>query len=227
MEEALLDRLEREKSITLKRSLWNGYKSMISSSTGREHLYMIWSDGVNPYGLPSSEAEFIDLASRLCILEHNRWEEILQMQMERIQNPDRLRRFNFLSDALSNDPVYRHLFFERIKQAENRSQESWVQSGLAYLHHPLRKKDSERYLFETLELLSEIQRTGDIFFPGNVLNRSFNWYTSESAWQSVNTFLQRNQDYPSYLKQKILQETDLLSRSVAIQSKFKDRRILN
>ena len=47
----------------------------------------------------------------------------------------------------------------------NRRREPWVLEGLGNLHHPLRAEASAKYVQPSLELLREIQQTGDIFFP--------------------------------------------------------------
>ena len=37
--------------------------------------------------------------------------------------------------------------------------------SLQYLNHPLREAHAQRFVRPALDLLREIQRTGDIFFP--------------------------------------------------------------
>ena len=49
--------------------------------------------------------------------------------------------------------------------SHNRRHEPWVLEGLQYLHHPLRAAQSENYVRPSLDMLAEIQRTGDLFFP--------------------------------------------------------------
>src|SRR5438876_173212 len=78
---------------------------------------------------------------------------------------DPLRELTACS-ALSADPQVRGAAFERFRLLENRRREPWVSESLTYLNHPLREADSERFIRPCLELLAEIQRTGDIFFPG-------------------------------------------------------------
>ena len=67
--------------------------------------------------------------------------------------------------ALSADVQVRDAFFASLSQEQNREKEAWVASALSYLHHPLRSHTSEKYLKQSLDLLEEIQLTGDIFFP--------------------------------------------------------------
>jgi aminopeptidase N len=40
---------------------------------------------------------------------------------------------------------------------------SWVAVGLSFLHHPLRQEIPIKYLKQTLEMLEDVQKTGDIF----------------------------------------------------------------
>ncbi|HWJ92740.1 MAG TPA: hypothetical protein VNR87_16600, partial [Flavisolibacter sp.] len=94
-----------------------------------------------------------------------------------------------------------------------RKKESWVADALGYLHHPLRTATSEKYLQASLDMLEEIQKTGDIFFPGTWLSTSFGSYTSPAAAAIVRNFLSAHPDYNPRLKAKILQAADPLFRA--------------
>ena len=98
-------------------------------------------------------------------------------------------------------------------KAENRHTEPWVLSALRYLHHPLRIGFSEIYLKRSLNVLEDIQITGDIFFPGRWLNATFKYYQSDAAVATVNNFLTENLDYNYQLKLKILQNSDQMKRA--------------
>jgi aminopeptidase N len=86
-------------------------------------------------------------------------------------------------------------------------------NALENLHHPLRRAHSEEYLMLSLELLQEIQATGDIFFPKNWLDANFLGYRSSTAVNTVNTFLEQRPEYNKQLRMKILQSTDTLFRA--------------
>ena len=106
--------------------------------------------------------------------------------------------------------------YNALSKEEKREVEPWVQSAVAYLHHPLRSKEAEKYIRPSLELLEEIQRTGDIFFPARFINATLSGHQSASARKIVNQFLD---DYPNYsppLKLKILQAADNLFRASII-----------
>jgi len=52
-----------------------------------------------------------------------------------------------------------------LKDVNNRRHEPWVLEGLNYIHHPLRADASKKYVAQSLDMLWDIQKTGDIFFP--------------------------------------------------------------
>ena len=69
--------------------------------------------------------------------------------------------------------------------------------AVGYLHHPLRAAAAEKYIAPSLELLREIQRTGDIFFPKRWMDATLSGHQSASAARTVSEFLERlPEDYP-------------------------------
>ncbi|MGZ3940218.1 MAG: aminopeptidase, partial [Flavisolibacter sp.] len=94
-----------------------------------------------------------------------------------------------------------------------RKKEAWVGDALSYLHHPLRTGSSIRYLQESLDMMEEIQRTNDIFFPGTWLNATLGTYQSTEAANIVREFLKAHPNYNPQLRMKILQAADPLFRA--------------
>ena len=68
-----------------------------------------------------------------------------------------------------------------------------------------------------LELLEEIQLTGDIFFPKRWLDAVLGGHQSSEAVEIVESFLKDNPDYPEKLKAKILQSLDMTKRAASIR----------
>ena len=66
---------------------------------------------------------------------------------------------------------------------------------------------------ETLEMLEEIQKTGDIFFPKNWLAYSIGRHNSKEAAGIVTQFLDERPNYNENLRAKILQLSDYLFRA--------------
>ncbi len=94
----------------------------------------------------------------------------------------------FLMPALSPDSTVRDRFFASLSNKKNREKESWVATALGYLHHPLRAATSQKYLRKSLELLQEIQMTGDIFFPSAWLQSTLGNYQRPEAAAMVRDF---------------------------------------
>ena len=135
-------------------------------------------------------------------------------QLARIDNPDRKARFAFIMPALSGDAALRERWFLSLADVENRRREAWVLDGLEYLHHPLRASQSAKYLRPSLDLLWEIQKTGDIFFPKRWMDATLGGHSSAAAAGDVRRFLATlPPEYPPRLRNIILASADELFRA--------------
>lgn len=173
-------------------------------------LYEIWQKNDSPL---LSINDYMTLSYELAVRMPEKAYEIVNEQRKRITNPDRLAQFDFVSRAVNPSESERDALFESLKKAENRRIEPWTQSVLYYLNHPLRDKESVKYIRPALELLPEIQRTGDIFFPGNWSNNLLSGHRSAEAYREVELFLNDHQDMLQLLKNKVLQAEYWLKRA--------------
>ena len=69
-----------------------------------------------------------------------------------------------------------------------------------------------KFLPASLNMLQDVQRYGDVFFPQNWLGAIFSNHQSAVAWRVVASFLAAHPRYNNKLKAKILQATDNLHR---------------
>lgn len=198
-----------------KKIFFNAFRNITVTQTNIDRLYNIWN-GVSHAkvrGLQLSENDLTGLAANIAIKDPLRADAMLKEQLSLIENPDRKKRFEFLLPALSDDIEVRDAFFASLKDEANRQTESWVLAALGYLHHPLRVQQSEKYIPESLELLEEIQKTGDIFFPKRWLDQTLGNHNSGSAARAVRAFLEQRPEYNPQLRMKVLQAADMLFRS--------------
>lgn len=137
---------------------------------------------------------------------------ITEKQAQRIKNPDRLREFKYVAQAIVPDLRVRDSLFHTLLVAENRRIEPWVLQMVYFLNHPLRQQQALNYIRPALENLQEIQRTGDIFFPKNWMAVCLKGHASPEAAGIVRQFLDERPDFPPLLKNKILQSADHLFR---------------
>lgn len=215
LEKDLLAALEKEPVANKKKVLFRTYQSIALSKEAQDYLFGIWKNERPPQGVRLTEEDYTSLALALAVRDF-RDSTILTQQLRRIKNPDRQKRLTFLLPALSSSEVERDRFFESLKREENREKESWVTTALGYLHHPLRAGSSKKYLQTSLELLEEIQLTGDIFFPMAWLQATFGSYQTAEAAHVVKRFLDEHPKYNPKLKGKILQAADGVFRAEAL-----------
>ncbi|MDX5422194.1 MAG: M1 family aminopeptidase [Hymenobacteraceae bacterium] len=213
LEQDLWKALQAQQAPNAKKLLFRTYQNIALSKAAQDRLYRIWKNEQAPAGVKLSEDDYTSLALALAVRDYKADAGILEKQVERIDNPDRKKRLQFMMPALSADEQVRDAFFASLKQEQNREKESWVLAALNYLHHPLRTGTSRKYLPESLALLEEIQLTGDIFFPHSWLQATFGAYQSPEAASVVRSFLAEHPNYNPKLRGKVLQAADGLFRA--------------
>tara|TARA_B110000091_G_scaffold75588_1_gene83295 strand:+ start:78 stop:2657 length:2580 start_codon:yes stop_codon:yes gene_type:complete len=216
IESLLWTQVMSERSRSGRSSFYSTYRSLTTTDEGLARLQRLWSGDEEVTDLPLSELEQVALASGLAIKSIANAEEILSQQQERLENPDRLARFKFVRDSLSADPVVRAAFFESLKLESNRDREAWVIAGLNNIHHPLRAKESIDLIAPALNMISEIQSTGDIFFPGRWLDSTLGGHNSAEAAQTISEFLKTAPDLSPRLRLKVQQSADSVFRAARI-----------
>jgi aminopeptidase N len=189
--------LERAPTRSLKAAYFAAYRGVVLDP-GK--LLRIWGGEEIP-GLPLSEQDHMTLALELRV----RGQDVLEGQLERIRDPDRKARFRFVMRAFEPG------FFESLRDPKNREREPWVLEAVSYLQHPLRPR--EDLILPALELLEEIRRTGDIFFPERWAAATLSGHRSRGAAEIVRKFVKRSMD--PRLREKVLQAADLLFRAAS------------
>ena len=177
-----------------------------------DKLYQLWKEQSHPM---LNERDYMTLAYELALHCPERYESLRDTQRERITNPDRRRQFDFIVQAVTPDTLQMDAFFQSLMKAENRRIEPWAASALAYLNHPLRQSYAVKYIRPGLEVLEEVQRTGDIFFPKNWASALLRNHKSKEAYQEVQAFFEAHPGYSPLLKNKILQAAWPLYREAA------------
>jgi len=212
LEEILRSGLDRASSSTTKATYFAAFRSMVTTPAGVGFLERVWRRQEKIPGLTLAEPDEAGMALDLAVRSVPAAGAILDEQRGRFMNPDRQARFEFVMPALSDRRETRDKWFDSLKDVKNRRREPWVLEGLQYLHHPLRAAESEKYIRPSLDLLIEIQRTGDIFFPSRWTNATLGGHNTRSAADVVRAFLAEHREYPIRLRRIILQASDDLFR---------------
>jgi aminopeptidase N len=212
LEKELWNALQKETVANKKKILFHTIQNIALNRGTLDSLYSVWKEQKPPSGVKLTEDDYTALALALAVRDYPD-SSILMEQLKRIKNADRQKRLTFMLPALSPDEKERDEFFYSLRKEEAREKESWVIAALQYLHHPLRTTSSQKYLRESLDMLEEIQRTGDIFFPQSWLQSTFGAYQTPEAAGVVRSFLQEHPGYHLKLKEKIMQAEDGLFRA--------------
>lgn len=166
------------------------------------HLHEIWSDRASSL---LSGRDYTRMAYHLAIVEPDEWQQILDTQRSRLVTADERDEFDFVSRACNPDVQVQQQLFDELLRVENRRVEPWARTMLALLNDPTREPFSNRYLEPGLDVLEEIQRTGDIFFPGYWLSSLLGGHRSAEAREIVQSWINTHQSLAPALKNKLME----------------------
>ncbi|MHA7831062.1 MAG: M1 family metallopeptidase [Flagellimonas sp.] len=209
--------IKRDYGPNIKKNLFGLWKDLAYSEKGKERLYRIWKKAVEIPDLRLNQDDYTNMAMSLALYQHDQAENILEKAKAALKNPDKVKRFEYLLPALSSDVTVRNTFFESLKDPKIREKESWVVTACSYIHHPLRQQIAIKHLPLALDLLEEIQKTGDIFFPKRWLTATVGQYQSMEAYQIVENYLKAHPELQPSLKGKLLQASDDLYRFTKLE----------
>ncbi len=221
MEALLWKKMNEAKTQSLKSSYFKTYVNTAVTPAAVKRLVDIWNQKTTIKGLQLTENDFIDLACELAVRKETPAgkfipDDLLQQQLNRIKNPDRKKEMAFILPALNNNPGVRAEFFENLKLPENREHEPWVLKAVHYMNHPLVAVHSEKFVLPAMEMLDEIQQTGDIFFPKDWLTETFYGHNTVRVAKEIKEFLDKDHDMNPTLRSKLAQAADPVFRSAKI-----------
>jgi len=202
------------------------YLHRIASDGGQEHEYRlqafrsligisgkysgelleIWRSESSYEGLSLSERDYTSMAYQLMLRYPEMALDIRNTQAERITNPDRKEAFIYVSQACSPEREERDEFFNSLLDSSTRGPESRVTQALSLLNSPLHPEESISRIIPALEVIEDIQRNGDIFFPSTWCAALLENHSGKEASEAVNKFVELHHDMNPLLMTKILQK---------------------
>ena len=129
------------------------------------------------------------------------------------------KRRAFVAGAAWPDAATKASYFHRWF-ADSTLNEDWVTASLRAFNIPEQSALTLPYLVPALDTLPWIQRNRRIFFLGSWLASFLDGQTSPDALGQVNAFLAAHRGWPLDLREKILQSSDELQRTVRIRRAF-------
>ena len=211
IEEQLWQETTTHTITSLRRKLLTTLASATTSPAVIESIYNLWkANGATWLSADNTftslnESDAISITYELGIRLSELQPEIIATQRARITNPDRVREFDFIARGTSSSVAERDALFNLLLDPAERRTEPWAATLLKLLNHHTRQEEALKYIYPGLEELTEVQRTGDIFFPANWCKALLSDHHSPEAREIVERFLSDNPDYSKLLRSKILQ----------------------
>lgn len=178
-----------------------------------KYFFEMWENPDNQKLVTLGERDLMRLSYELAVREPEQWQYIYQKQYSRLKSDLRRAEFNSIYPSTSPLSTVRDSVFNSLKNAKNRGVEPWTSASLALLNHHLRRDEAVKYITPSLEILEEIQKTGDIFFPKDWLRSLLGSHNSAAAGDLVTKFLSENSGLNPMLVSKIQQQSHHLYRN--------------
>jgi aminopeptidase N len=169
-------------------------------------------------GEPVRDPTRWEVVSRLIVLNAPDAMERLATQAARDTTPDGRRRA-FSVVAARKSAENKRDYFTRYF-ADKSLNEDWASGSLGAFNAPEQAELTLQYLRPALDSLPYIQANRRIFFLGSWLGSFIGGQRSDAALQIVRKFLSDNPNLPLDLRQKVLQTSDDLERTVRIRKRW-------
>jgi aminopeptidase N len=163
----------------------------------------LWKGELTIPGFQLSDRDAMSLTYQLAVRLPQQADSLVAEQRRRLVSPNLQKEFDFIAPAVSPRPAERDSVFAALLTVEGRRVEPWAESALSLLNHRYRRAESQKYLMPGLEVLEEVKRTGDIFFPKRWVASLVSGHRLDTVRRIVDEFLAARPDYPLMLKRKI------------------------
>ncbi len=228
--ESILHRIIFSSTDKSKRSMaFKGFVNVATSHNAMNELFKIWEQPKVFKEVPLGERDLMWLSYELAIFFPEKANFIKEKQLQRMSSKGRREEFSFVFPAVYSQTEVRDSVFNSLLLSSNREVEPWATAALSYLNHRTRQNESVHFIYPALNIIEEIQSTGDIFFPANWLSALLDGHSSKEAREivehfldnSIETSLKNSKDFASgklrdlnpKLRLKILQASHHLFRN--------------
>ncbi|HEV8408859.1 MAG TPA: ERAP1-like C-terminal domain-containing protein, partial [Gemmatimonadaceae bacterium] len=158
------------------------------------------------------------VVDRMIVLGAPNAERALASQMARDTTPDGRRRA-FVAGAGRKSAAVKAGYFTRYF-ADKSLNEDWASGSLGEFNALEHQDLTLPYLRPALDSLPFIQANRRIFFLGSWLGSFIGGHTTDAALQTVRKFLADHPKLPKDLREKVLQSSDELERTVRIRKRW-------
>ena len=211
LELCMMDLLNENRTNECHQYIIRKMSSCVSSPEVLDEIESIWRSHNDPL---LNEHDYMEMAYRLAIMHPQQWQEILSTQRARLTTDDLRNEFDYVSRACNPDGNQRLQLFNDLLRPENRQKEPWAIAMLRLLNSDVFEPQSNGYIESSLKSLEYIQQTSDIFFPSKWMKALMSGHKSREAAQAIDSFIKATPNYPSNLKNIVLEASWILMKQV-------------
>ena len=211
LELCMMDLLNENRTNECHQYIIRKMSSCVSSPEVLDQIESIWRNHNDPL---LNEHDYMEMAYRLAIMHPQQWQEILSTQRARLTTDDLRNEFDYVSRACNPDGNQRLQLFNDLLRPENRQKEPWAIAMLRLLNSDVFEPQSNGYIESSLKSLEYIQQTSDIFFPSKWMKALMAGHKSREAAQAIDSFIKATPNYPSNLKNIVLEASWILMKQV-------------
>jgi aminopeptidase N len=201
----------------VRKAFLDAFIGLAASSDGAAKLESVLSSS-SIAGDPIGDPTRWSVVDRLIVLGAPNAERSLATQTARDTTPDGRRRA-FVAGAAHNSAAVKADYFNRYF-ADKSLNEDWASGSLGGFNALEQQDLTLPYLRPALDSLPFIQANRRIFFLGGWLGAFIGGHTSDAALQTVRKFLADHPKLPKDLREKVLQSSDELERTVRIRKRW-------
>ena len=211
LELCMMDLLNENRTNECHQYIIRKMSTCVSSPEVLDQIESIWRNHNDPL---LNEHDYMEMAYRLAIMHPQQWQEILSTQRARLTTDDLKNEFDYVSRACNPDGNQRLQLFNDLLRPENRQKEPWAIAMLRLLNSDVFEPQSNGYIESSLKSLEYIQQTSDIFFPSKWMKALMAGHKSKEAAQAIDSFIKATPNYPSNLKNIVLEASWILMKQV-------------
>ena len=211
LELCMMDLLNENRTNECHQYIIRKMSTCVSSPEVLDQIESIWRNHNDPL---LNEHDYMEMSYRLAIMHPQQWQEILSTQRARLTTDDLKNEFDYVCRACNPDGNQRLQLFNDLLRPENRQKEPWAIAMLRLLNSDVFEPQSNGYIESSLKSLEYIQQTSDIFFPSKWMKALMSGHKSREAAQAIDSFIKATPNYPSNLKNIVLEASWILMKQV-------------
>jgi aminopeptidase N len=208
---------DTSKPYGIRKAFLDAFIGLAASNDGLTKLESLLSAD-SAAGEPVRDPTRWSVVDRMIVLGTPNAERSLASQIARDTTPDGRRRA-FVAGAGRKSASVKSDYFTRYF-ADKSLNEDWASGSLGEFNALEHQELTLPYLRPALDSLPFIQANRRIFFLGSWLGSFIGGHTSDAALQTVKKFLADHPKLPKDLREKVLQSSDELERTVRIRKRW-------